>query len=335
MRGLRALLAWSLTAGVTLAQAFNTHEATQQLQDDSGPDRTEQGFVEDSVFTLQACGLLGGPKVDPKQIWPNQRIDGAAAREATLYVFSAAAKHTDEGQFQLKMIAFVLDKKPRYLYDHIQTSNDSAALLEGVSCVFSNGASTKVKVHVETVQDEGDLMSSRDDDDGQVMGPYIEGTEDNPQKIQGAIELVCDVPAQAAKQMDQSKNRMSVVGFHQKGKQLLEVPLCGASDDSSDVDMDLGGRQETNAVGFCMQPFHSRDGSGSGSSSLRGDGEGSKGLGVDNMRTLSEWVIYHHHIMGVGHFYMYDRDANLKHALMQSRLLRRLLEEGVVVVVPW
>jgi hypothetical protein len=317
-----------LVVGVPAGVQLGGHVSTTKLRDLDDPTPHEN-YVEGAVFTLQACGSQDN--TGPKAIWPNSIIEASE----DLWIFSASAKPRmgdENGQaMQLKMIAFVLEKHPRYMYDHCMTSNRSAALLKDMSCIFGE-EKTKLHVHVEEVQDEDD-----------VMGPYDKNAEDDPPKFQGAIELKCAVPESSAKQMRENSVTPLVVGLLERGgERLLDVSLCGSSSDSSDVDMDLGGKEEVKMLGFCLQPFRNGNGKGKGGEGGESgkDGEGGEGgkggegglLSNSTLQMMKEWIVYHHYLMGVGHFYLYDRDAHLLESLQVINSSQQVASAVLIVL---
>ena len=101
-------------------------------------DELETSRVEDRVLCNHGQG--GSSGASSTVPWSRVRLPGEGEFGAQdLFVFAAVF---DPAARTVLMVAFVKDERPRFLWDHMQTSYDSAAVLAGARCEWHHSASS-------------------------------------------------------------------------------------------------------------------------------------------------------------------------------------------------
>ena len=310
------------------------------------PSFTSPSVTDDVVEINSAVAAGGGGAVRDRVLcehgaergtpWANIRLAGEGEFGAQdLYVFAAVV---DPDARSLLMVAFIKDERPRFLWDHMQTSYDSNAILAGARCEWgSSGVSTAARSTVEISVDGAETLL-RPWDGGAVDTWFAKRPTWAPEEVprfSNVVRVVCDLPA------DTDENSVSLdpsaewsVTLRRSGGGAEERRHSSSSSSSSsrrDVDYALPLRlcprthARRSGAAVCTQPFRKRcTGKCPGTAEERAAGWSRY------IEKLRQWAQYGRTV-GIDRVYVYDRDADLD----SEPSLVPLFESGLLVHVHW
>jgi hypothetical protein len=239
----------------------------------------------------------------------------------TLYAFAAVV---DPAQGNLSVVAFVKDHRPRFLWDHMQTSYDTDDVLQGVECewTLSDGSLRRVgsRVHVETsVDDKAGLLEPWDGNAHATGAPGKKRTTWAPEEVprfSNVAIVTCPVPVGVAGAAAELKVRLVRRPMMMSGR--AGVPV--------DLPLRLCARErKVNELAVCTQPFRKAcTGKCPGTAEARAKGWASY---LEKMR---QWIAYGA-TMGITKFYIYDRDGDID----KEPSFKTMLDSGLVEHVHW
>ena len=170
------------------------------------PSFTSPSVTDDVVEINSVVAAGGGGAVRDRVLcehgaergtpWAQIRLAGEGEFGAQdLYVFAAVV---DPDARSLLMVAFIKDERPRFLWDHMQTSYDSNAILAGARCEWgSSGVSTAARSTVEISVDGAETLL-RPWDGGAVDTWFAKRptwAPDEVPRFSNVVRVVCDLPA--------------------------------------------------------------------------------------------------------------------------------------------
>ena len=283
------------------------------------PSASNSPAAGESVRNFVMCNH-GEGRATP---WVAQKLEGEGEfGEQTLYAFAAVV---DPAATTLSVVAFVKDARPRFMWDHMQTSYDTDAILQGVRCEWTDaadGAVTTVasEVHVEMSVDGSDgLLQHWKGSSHPSAGSRTWSADEVPRFSNVAI-VTCPVPAGAvpAAGADGAKLAVRLVrrGMMMSGRAgvpvALPVELCSRT-------------RAVAELAVCTQPFRKAcTGKCPGTKAERTAGWNAY------LAKMRQWIAYGQ-LVGVTKFYIYDRDGDIDAAPGFAELIA----SGVVEHVHW
>ena len=257
-------------------------------------------LVTDHVMCNQ---LPHDGRVDP---WIRLRIHSGE----TVYIFAGSI---DPHAVSLKMVAFVKDARPRFMWDHMMTSYKTAEILKGLTCEFPGGhVATSATIVDHTATGEWSYGKQWD---GKLPAPPPWKKVDDVPLFQTAAIVTCRIPAAL---------RQPIVAETTAPKLDVKIRLAKRNYDEA-LPLALCRRtQPKNHVGMCTQPFHKQC-TGKCPSAAKQEAGWQKFLG-----RMEEWLIYGKHI-GIDKFYIYDRDGDID----KEPRFKKYLDSGLMVHIHW
>ena len=284
------------------------------------PRATNSAAAGESVRDFVMCNH-GQGRATP---WASQKLAGEGEfGKQTLYAFAAVV---DPAATTLSVVAFVKDARPRFMWDHMQTSYDTDDILQGVRCEWTGAAAGAVttvasEVHVEMSVDGSDglLEHWKGGSHPGGVGSRTWSADEVPRFSNVAI-VTCPVPTGTVPPAgaDGAKFTVRLVRRAMMMSGRAGVPVA--------LPLELCSRTRAVAeLAVCTQPFRKAcTGKCPGTEAERAAGWNAY------LAKMRQWIAYGQ-LVGVTKFYIYDRDGDIDAAPGFAELIA----SGVVEHVHW